>query len=96
MVVRFGLFSLLSSETEELTPLRRLKKRKRQTDWREVRVRLARPVENKESRTFIARMGQYPELVSQLHSAAVDQGLSIMCPLSEISRVGLAHRLRRN
>ena len=57
--------------------LRRLKKRKRQTDWREVRVGLARPVENKESRTFIARMGQYPELVSQLHSAAVDQGLSI-------------------
>ena len=42
-----------------------------------VRVGLARPVENKESRTFIARMGQYPELVSQLHSAAVDQGLSI-------------------
>ena len=38
---------------------------------------MARPVENKESRTFIARMGQYPELVSQLHSAAVDQGLSI-------------------
>ena len=77
MVVKFGLFSLLSSETEELTPLRRLKKRKGKIDWREVRVGLARPVENKESRTFIARMGQYPELVSQLHSAAVDQGLSI-------------------
>ena len=48
-----------------------------QIDWREVRVGLARPVENKESRTFIARMGKYPELVSQLHNAAVDQGLSI-------------------
>ena len=69
--------SLLSSDTEELTPLRRLKKRKRQIDWREVRVGLARPVEHKDSRTFIARMGQYPELVPQLHSAAVDQGLSI-------------------
>ncbi|MGB5633318.1 MAG: hypothetical protein WBM86_11155 [Waterburya sp.] len=67
----------MPGETDELTSLRRLKKRKRQTDWREVRVGLARPVENKESRTFIARMGQYPELVSQLHSAAVDQGLSI-------------------
>ena len=72
--IRTGI--LMSSATEELTPLRRLKKRKRQTDWREVRVGLARPVENKESRTFIARMGQYPELVPQLHSAAVDQGLS--------------------
>ena len=69
--------SLLPSESKELTPLRRLKKRKGKIDWREVRVGLARPVENKESRTFIARMGQYPELVSQLHSAAVDQGLSI-------------------
>jgi hypothetical protein len=69
--------SLLPGESEELTPLRRLKKRKGKIDWREVRVGLARPVENKESRTFIARMGQYPELVSQLHSAAVDQGLSI-------------------
>ncbi|MDJ0675060.1 MAG: hypothetical protein QNJ36_06735 [Calothrix sp. MO_167.B42] len=27
--------SLISGETEELTSLRRLKKRKRQTDWRE-------------------------------------------------------------
>ncbi len=68
---------LLSSQTEELTPLRRLKKRKRKIDWREVRVGLARPVEHRDSRTFIARMGRYPELVPQLHSAAVDQGLSI-------------------
>ncbi len=52
---------MLSSQTEELTPLRRLKKRKRKIDWREVRVGLARPVENKDSRTFIAPMGQYPE-----------------------------------
>ena len=68
---------MLSSQTEELTPLRRLKKRKRKIDWREVRVGLARPVENKDSRTFVAKMAQYPELVPQLHSAAVDQGLSI-------------------
>jgi len=83
--IRTGI--LLSSQTEELTPLRRLKKRKRQTDWREVRVGLARPVENKESRTFIARMGQYPELVSQLHNAAVDQGLSIYTLVFGIAEV---------
>ena len=64
--------SWLSRETEELTPLRRLKKRNRKIDWREVRVGLARPVENKDSRTFVAKMAQYPELVPQLHSAAVD------------------------
>ena len=42
-----------------------------------MRVGLARPVHNKDSRTFVAKMAQYPELVPQLHSAAVDQGLSI-------------------
>jgi hypothetical protein len=73
--IRTGI--LLSSDTEELTPLRRLKQRKRKIDWREVRVGLARPVENKDSRTFIAKMAPYPELVSQLQNAAVDQGLSI-------------------
>ncbi len=57
MVVRFGLFSLLSSETEELTPLRRLKKRKRQTDWREVRVGLARPVEKQRVTNFYCQNG---------------------------------------
>ena len=64
------------SEKEELTPLRRIKKRKRQTDWREVRVGFARSVEQKDQRTFVARMSQYPEVVQQLHSAAIDQGLS--------------------
>lgn len=72
--IRTGV-SLLS-KTEQLTPVRHLKKRKRQTDWREVRVGLARPVSEKESRTFVARMGQYAEIAQQLHSAAVNQGLS--------------------
>ena len=59
-----------------LTPLRRIKKSKPQVDWREVRVGLARPVEQKDQRTFIARMDQYPEIVSQLKAAAIDRGLS--------------------
>jgi hypothetical protein len=72
--IRTGI--LTPTEAEELTPLRRIRRCKRQTDWREVRVGFARPVEQKEKRTFVARMGQYPEVVQQLHSAAVDQGLS--------------------
>lgn len=72
--IRTGI--LTPAETEELTPIRRLRRRKRQTDWREVRVGFARPVEQKEKRTFVAKMGQYPEVVQQLKSAAVDQGLS--------------------
>ena len=63
-------------ETEELTPIRKIQKSQRPRDWREVRVGFARPVESKKQRTFIALMGQYPEVVEQLHSAAVDRGLS--------------------
>lgn len=72
--IRTGILS--AKETEELTPIRQIKKRSRSTDWREVRVGFARPVESKQQRTFIALMGQYPEVVQQLHSAAVDRGLS--------------------
>lgn len=72
--VRTGIH--IPIEKEEVTRLRRIKKCKRQIDWREVRVGFARPVEQKEKRTFVARMGQYPKVVRQLKSAAVDQGLS--------------------
>jgi hypothetical protein len=64
------------TETQKLTPLRRIKKCKRQVDWREVRVGLARPVEQKDQHFRLARMGQYPEVVSQLKTAAIDRGLS--------------------
>ncbi|MFL9458700.1 hypothetical protein AB0758_47870 [Tolypothrix bouteillei VB521301_2] len=75
-VAKFVTGINLPTETQKLTPLRRIKKCKRQVDWREVRVGLARPVEQKDQRTFIARMGQYPEVVSQLKTAAIDRGLS--------------------
>ena len=72
--IRTGI--CVPSEKEELTPIRRIKRCQRPTEWREVRVGLARRVEQKDQRTFVARMGQYPEVVQQLHSAAIDQGLS--------------------
>lgn len=53
-------------EKAEVTGKRRLFKRKRESDWREVRVGLARPVQNKEKRTCVARMSKYPEIVGQL------------------------------
>jgi hypothetical protein len=66
----------VTKETEELTPSRKIKKHQRPRDWREVRVGFARPVESQKQRTFIGLMGQYPEVVEQLHSAAIDRGLS--------------------
>jgi hypothetical protein len=63
-------------ERAEVTKKRQLLKRKRESDWREVRVGLARPLQNKEKRTYVARMSKYPEVVQQLVSAAFDQGMS--------------------
>jgi hypothetical protein len=60
----------------EVTKKRRLPRSQRPPDWREVRVGLARPLEQKEERTYVARMSKYPEVIQQLVSAAVDQGMS--------------------
>lgn len=51
-------------------------KRKRESDWKEVRVGLVRRVNDKETRTYVARMSKYPEVVGQMVSAAYDQGMS--------------------
>lgn len=72
--IRTGI--LLPVEKAEVTKKRRLLKRKRESDWKEVRVGLVRPVNNKEKRTYVARMSKYPEIVGQLVSAAYDQGMS--------------------
>lgn len=72
--IRTGI--LLPIEKAEVTKKRRLLKRKRESDWKEVRVGLVRPVNDKEKRTYVARMSKYPEVVGQLVSAAYDQGMS--------------------
>ncbi len=66
----------ITIEGAEITKKRRLPRSQRPPDWREVRVGLARPLEQKEQRTYVARMSKYPEVVEQLVSAAIDQGLS--------------------
>ncbi len=73
-MIRTGIY--LSAKKREKTPKRKLLKKNRKMDWLEVRVGLARPVEQKEKRTFVARYGKYPELAQNLKSAAYLQGLS--------------------
>lgn len=64
-------------EGAELTKKRRLPKSQRPPNWREVRVGFARPLgQQKNERTFVARMSQYPELVWHLERAAFIQGMS--------------------
>nr|WP_245602846.1 UPF0236 family protein [Gloeothece verrucosa] len=70
--IRTGINFL--SEQLELTQKRKIKKKTRKIDWREVRVGFARQVNNKLERTFVAKMDKYPVLAQQLKSAAIDQG----------------------
>lgn len=63
--------------TVELTPKRQKPKYQRQIDWRAVRVGLARPLLERQQRTYVARMSKYPEVVRYLVSAAVTQGMSM-------------------
>ena len=72
--IRTGI--LLPVEKALVTKKRRLLKRQRKSDWREVRVGLARPLQNKAKRTYVSQMSKYPEVVHQLVSAAFDQGMS--------------------
>lgn len=59
----------------ERTPGRRPPRRRRVQQWREVRVGLARQLDEVEP-TYVARMDKYPEVVSSLFRAAVSHGLS--------------------
>lgn len=60
----------------KLTQKRRLPRSQRSSEWREVRVGLARPLNEPEQRTYVAQMSKYPEVVKYLVSAAVVQGMS--------------------
>ena len=79
-------------EKVELTPKRRLPKCQRQIDWREVRVGLARPLQELKSRTYVARMGFYPEVVRHLVSAAIVQGMSIRTQVIAVADGGIGLR----
>ena len=58
--IRTGI--LVPVEKVEVTKKRRLLKRKRESDWKEVRVGLVRPVSDKEKRTYVAHMSKYKSL----------------------------------
>jgi hypothetical protein len=58
-----------------LTKIRKIKKSSRKIDWKESRVAFARPVPEQKQRTFVAKMGKYPEIIQHLIGAAYDQGL---------------------
>lgn len=71
--VRTG--TLVPSAEGGKSAVRQLDRRQRVEAWRDVRVGLARSLDEVQ-RTYVARMDTYPNVVGQLFSAAVDRGLS--------------------
>lgn len=67
--------TLVAAQTEEKTPVRKLPKRVRDTAWVDVRVALARPVDELEP-TYVARYDKYEGVVEELFGAACERGLS--------------------
>jgi hypothetical protein len=67
--------TLVPSTAGGKSAVRQLDRRQRIEAWRDVRVGLARSL-NEIQRTYVARMDTYPNVVGELFSAAVDRGLS--------------------
>ncbi len=86
IMIRKGIY--FPAKKRQRTPKRKMLKKTRKIDWVEVRVGLARPVEQKEKRTFIARYGKYPELAKNLKSAAYLQGFSEESPIFAVADGG--------
>jgi DNA-binding transcriptional ArsR family regulator len=67
--------TLRPAETDERSPVRGLPKRVRDEAWRDVRVGLARPVDELEP-TYVAGLDTYDNVVHELFGAACERGLS--------------------
>lgn len=66
---------LLPAPDTGKTEVRNLDKRRRETEWRDVRMGLARPLTEVDP-TYVGLLAKYPEVVSQLVGAAGLRGLS--------------------
>jgi hypothetical protein len=67
--------TLRPSGTDEKSPVRGLPKRVRDEAWRDVRVGMARPVDELEP-TYVAGLDTYDHVVGELFGAACERGLS--------------------
>ncbi|MAF09294.1 hypothetical protein CMK11_02490 [Candidatus Poribacteria bacterium] len=67
--------TLSATPGDETTPTRRLPRRRREEQWRETRVGLARRLDEDDA-VYVARMDTYPEVTWRLFLLAVSRGLS--------------------
>lgn len=62
--------------SDERTPVYNNPKKRKVLQWRDVRMGLSRPLEAR-SKTYVGKMGSYPEVVDQLFQASVLGGMSV-------------------
>jgi hypothetical protein len=72
--IRTATFEEIDS-SDERTPVYNNPKKRKILQWRDVRMGLSRPLEA-HSKTYIGKMGAYPEVVNQLFQASVLSGMS--------------------
>lgn len=65
-----------SPHPTERTPVRGLPKRKRPSEWRDVRLAFCRALSDESDKTFVGGMSPFAEVVDQLHAAARHRGLT--------------------
>lgn len=83
--------TLVPVGTDEKTEVRGLDKRKRDEQWRDVRVAFARSL-TETTRTYVAAVASYDDVTEQLFSAAVDRGLSERTQVVAVADGGIGLR----
>jgi len=80
----------------ETTPVYGNPKKKKQLNWRDVRIGFVRALDST-SKTFVGKMDSYPEVIGQLHRAAVLAGMSSTTDIVGVADggIGLSEELKK-
>jgi hypothetical protein len=85
-----------SENSTETTPVYNHPKKNKQIKWRDVRLGFARSLDSP-SKIFVGKMDSYPEVISQLYSAAVLTGMTPETDIIGVADggIGLSEELKR-
>jgi hypothetical protein len=77
-----------NDSSDERTPVYNNPKKRKVLQWRDVRMGLSRPLEA-HSKTYVGKMGSYPEVVDQLFQASVLNGMAEETPVIGVADGGI-------
>ena len=82
--------------SKETTPVYGNPVKRKELNWRDVRLGFVRPLESN-SKTFVAKMEAYPEVIGDLHNAALLIGMTDETEIIGVSDggIGLSEELKR-